>query len=235
MLGVMFQEFLRWAVICYILSNYLRPYIPAGVLSITLNANESGVDCTNSALIVFDMQHGIASRAFNIPQVTANVKLLIDTVHYSHRPVIFSMHTGLPFESQSKYAIYSMRRRGLDPKTQVYMAEGTPEWEMVSDLAPAKGDLVLKKHTPSFFIGTMLELLLRNKGVDTVIITGVSTDIGIEATARHAAYLGFLPIVVEDAIGSSDRARHDASLLVMRSMFPLWKTAEVTKSFEGVR
>lgn len=196
--------------------------------------DEPDVDCRNSALVVWDMQYGIASRAFNIAEVTANAKLLVDAARQAHRPVIFSQHTGLPYEYQSRFGIYSSRRKGVDPKAGVPMAEGTREWEIISELAPGNEDLILKKHTPSFFVGTMLEQLLRNKAVDTVILAGVSTEVGIEGTARHAAYLGFVPIVVEDAVGSFDRRRHESALELMRQMFPVWKTGKVVGSLRSL-
>jgi nicotinamidase-related amidase len=195
-----------------------------------MSVKEPQVDCKNSALILWDFQYGIASRAFNVDEITTNAKLLIDAAHKALRPVIYSQHTALPYEFQSKFGNYSLRRRGVDPKTGVWMGEGTRDWEIIKELSPATGDLVMKKHTPSFFVGTTLELLLRNRGVDTLILTGASTEVGIEGTARHGAYLGFIPIVVEDAIGSPDKGRHEASLQIMRNMFPVWKTEDVVRA-----
>jgi nicotinamidase-related amidase len=179
--------------------------------------------------MVWDMQNGIAKRAFNVAQIVANANLLIDAAHKSHRPVIFSQHTGIPYEYLSRYGVYSARRRGMDPKAGTFMAEGTDEWKLMDGLAIDEDDIVVMKHTPSFFVGTMVEQLLRNRGVDTIILTGVSTDAGIEGTARHAAALGFLPVVVEDAVGSFDRARHESALQLMRGMFPVKTTDEVIR------
>lgn len=195
-----------------------------------MSGSEPEVDLENSALIVWDMQNGISKRAFNIAEIVANVNLLIDAAHRSRRPVIASQHTGLGYEYQSRYGIYSARRRGMDPKAGVFMAEGTHDWELIDELALGKEDIVVKKHTPSFFVGTMVEQLLRNRGVDTVILTGVSTEAGIEGTARHAAALGFIPMVVENAVGSFDRGRHESALQLMRGMFPVRKTGDVVRS-----
>ena len=195
-----------------------------------MSASEPDVNLDNSALIVWDMQNGIAKRAFNFSAITINVNLLIDAAHRSHKPVIASLHTGLAYEYQSKYGIYSAHRRGIDPRKVVPMVEGTDDWKLIDGLALGKDDVVLKKHTPSFFVGTMVEQLLRNRGVDTIILAGVSTNGGIEGTARHGASLGFIPIVVEDAVGSFDRTRHESALQMMRGMFPVWKTEDVVRS-----
>jgi nicotinamidase-related amidase len=199
-----------------------------------LSGSEPEVGLENSALIVWDMQNGISRRAFNIAEIIPNVNLLIEAAHRSRRPVIASQHTGLAYEYLSKYGIYSARRRGMDPKAGVFMAEGSPEWRLIDELVLGKEDVVVRKHTPSFFVGTMVEQLLRNRGVDAVILTGVSTDAGIEGTARHAAALGFIPVVVEDAVGSFDRARHESALQLMRGMFPVRKTEDVMKSLRNL-
>lgn len=191
--------------------------------------SEPEVGLENSALIVWDMQNGIARRAFNIAQIVANTNFLIEAAHKSRRPVIASQHTGIPYEYLPKYGIYSARRRGVDPKAGTFMAEGSNEWELMDELALGEDDQVVEKHTPSFFVGTMVEQLLRNRGVDTIVLAGVSTDAGIEGTARHAAALGFLPLVVEDAVSSFDRARHESALQLMRGMFPVKKTEEVIR------
>jgi nicotinamidase-related amidase len=170
------------------------------------------------ALIVWDMQYGIASRAFNFGEIVPKIKALRDAAHESGVPVIYSQHTGLPYEYLSAANIAFYRKRGLDPKTG-FMQEGSKEWQIVEELAPAKEDLVLRKHTPSFFIGTPLEQMLRNRGVETLALTGVSTEAGIEGTARHASYLGFRPVVVEDAVGSSDKEAHEKALWIMRKLF----------------
>ena len=70
--------------------------------------------------------------------------------------------------------------------------------------------------------------------MDTIILSGVSTEAGIETTARHAAALGFIPIIVEDAVGSGEKARHESALLVMRNMFPVRRTDDVVRSLRAL-
>ena len=107
------------------------------------------------------------------------------------------------------------------------MGEGSEDWKIVDRLEPSKGDLVLRKNTPSFFIGTFLEQILRSRGVETLILCGVTTEVGIEGTARHAGYLGFLPVIVEDAVGSFDPQIREKALDIMRRMFEVRTTHEV--------
>ena len=143
------------------------------------------------------------------------------------RPVIYTQATGLPFEYQSKFSKYRLRRRGVDPRTAKFMLEGSHDWQIMEEVAPDSIDIVFKKYTPSLFVGTNAEQLLRNRDVDSLIITGVSTEMGVETTARHASCLGFIPIVVEDAVGSSDELMHLASLIEMRKMFEVRTTENI--------
>ena len=188
---------------------------------------QSSSEYANSAVIVWDMQHGIAEKALKYDEIVANIKSLMDAAHRAGNPVIYSQQTGLPYEYMTRYQIRAIQRRGLDPRKQRFMAEGTRDWQIVDRLAPQEQDIVIKKHTPSFFIGTYLDQLLRVKNIDSIIVVGVRTEIGVEATARHGAYLGYLPIVVEDAVGSYDEETHDASLKVMKKMFEVKSTSEV--------
>jgi len=192
-----------------------------------------GVSLRNAALVVWDMQNGIARRAFNFGEIVANVKLLVDAAHRSQIPVIYSQHTGLPSRYLSKYAEYSLKRRGIDRGKSSFMAEGSEEWKLVNELAPSEGDLILKKHTASFFIGTMLEQILRSSNVESLILSGVSTEGGIEGTARHGASLGFVPVIAQDAVGSFDQKVHERMLEVMRTMFEVENTAAIVKSMES--
>lgn len=198
-------------------------------------SEELGPDYKNAALIVWDMQYGIASRAFNLSDMVPKIKSLIDAFHRAGRPVIYSQHTGLPYEYMSKAAIASMRKRGFDPRSGGFMLEGSRDWRILDELSPAKDDLVLRKHTASFFVGTYLDQLLRNRGVDTLVLVGVSTEAGIEGTARHASYLGYLPVIVEDAIGSANRETHDMALAFLKRMFTVQTAGAVVDGLKTTR
>jgi len=182
---------------------------------------------SRSVLIVWDMQYGIAPRAFNFEGIVGKIKELIEAFHACGRPVIYSQHTGLPYEYLSKSMIALIQKRGLDPKKGGFLQEGTHDWAIVKELSPAKTDLVLRKYTASFFIGTILDQLLRNRGIDTVVLVGVSTEGGIEGTARSASYLGYFVVVAEDAVGSFDREAHEVALKLMNKMFEVRKTESI--------
>jgi|SRR5579872_6029787 len=187
---------------------------------------------SNPALIIWDMQYGMATRALNYNEIVGQIRKLIDTSHSLKIPVVYSQLTGLPYEFMNDYIIYWAKKRGMDPKIPRTI-EGNRDWQILDELAPSSGDIVLKKHTASFFVGTYLEYLLRIRNVKSLILTGVSTEVGIETTARHASCLGFIPLIAEDAIGSSNKDLHSNSLQVMRGMFELQTTDSIIQKIKN--
>jgi nicotinamidase-related amidase len=107
------------------------------------------------------------------------------------------------------------------------LTPGPAEWEILPELEPRPDDLVLAKFTPSFFVGTPLESMLRFRNVETLLLTGVSTEGGILITARHAANLEFYPLVVEEAVGSMTPEGIAAGLRTLREMGDVERAASV--------
>jgi len=87
------------------------------------------------------------------------------------------------------------------------------------DLQPADGELVISKQYPSAFFGTSLASTLHVMGIDTLIITGVTTSGCIRATCVDAMSHGFIPIVVADACGDRHEAPHEANLFDMNAKY----------------
>jgi len=193
-------------------------------------STEQDLSFKNAALIVWDMQNAIAKRAFNFSEIVENARLLIEAAHEHHITVIYSQHTGLPYEYLSSYSKYSLQKRGIDPKnSSSFMLQGSDEWKIVDELSPTKDDLVFNKYTASFFTGTYVEQILRNKNIDKIILCGVSTEAGIEGTARHGASLGFIPVIAQDGVGSFDQQIHEKMLEIMHRSFHVESTAEIIK------
>jgi nicotinamidase-related amidase len=114
------------------------------------------------------------------------------------------------------------------------MAEGSQEWRIVKELVPLQGkDVALQKHTASFFVGTPLEQLLRNRGIEAIILCGLATETGIEGTARHASQLGFYPVIVEEAVGSRKQDASNVRSSTDRRDGPQAQTALSTGKFCG--
>ncbi|WP_426448783.1 hydrolase [Siccibacter colletis] len=90
-------------------------------------------------------------------------------------------------------------------------------WTYPPALGKRDSDIEVTKRQWGAFYGTDLELQLRRRGIDTIVLCGISTNIGVESTARNAWELGFNLIVVEDACSASDAEQHQGS---MTHIFP---------------
>ena len=101
-------------------------------------------------------------------------------------------------------------------------------WDYASELNVADTDIHIIKRQWGAFYGTELELQLRRRGIRTIVMGGVSTNIGVESTARNAFELGFDQVLVEDAMSSSDADMHR---FAVEKIFPrlarIRSTAEV--------
>ena len=77
--------------------------------------------------------------------------------------------------------------------------------ELVPELTPLPTEAVFDKISMSAFVGTPLDIALRDCGVNAFAIVGVALEVGIEPTVRHALDLGYIPVVVTDACGARDK------------------------------
>lgn len=89
---------------------------------------------------------------------------------------------------------------------------GTPQTEIVTELTPKDTDLVITNGRVSNFADSPLDTILRGKGVDTVVIFGVATNLSVEDTARSASNLGYRVVLVEDACSAAHEGAHNATI-----------------------
>jgi maleamate amidohydrolase len=100
-----------------------------------------------------------------------------------------------------------------------HLVPGAPLGEIMPEIAPGAREVVLVKQYASAFFGTSLGATLNALGVDTVIITGVSTSGCVRATAVDALQNGFVPLVVRQAVGDRDPGPHEASLFDLQAKY----------------
>jgi maleamate amidohydrolase len=100
-----------------------------------------------------------------------------------------------------------------------HFQKGSPMGKWPQGLSPADGELVISKQYPSAFFGTSLSTTLTAAGIDTLIITGLTTSGCVRATCVDACSHGFIPIVVADACGDRHTAPHEANLFDMNAKY----------------
>lgn len=105
--------------------------------------------------------------------------------------------------------------------------EQPPGSELAAELAPERSDLVVVKRTVGGLHGTGLTDALRERGADTLVMTGLATSMGVESTARAASDAGFELVFPEDAMSGMTAAEHQHSVT---RIFP--RFGEVTTTAE---
>ena len=143
----------------------------------------------NAALIIIDQQKGILQPRLgrrNNPQAEARMLDLLGCWRHTARPVMHVQHL-----SRSADSVFWPQQSGV---------EFQPAFE------PLTGERLIQKQVPDAFCGTGLERLLREAGIEQLVIVGVATNNSVESTARTAGNLGFDTWVVEDACFTFDKA-----------------------------
>jgi maleamate amidohydrolase len=99
------------------------------------------------------------------------------------------------------------------------LTEHAPDGQIVPELAPRPGELILRKTQPSAFFGTGYADKLRQQGIDTVIVTGCTTSGCVRATVVDAMSYDFRTIVARDCVGDRSLAAHEANLFDMEQKY----------------
>lgn len=200
------------------------------------------VDPAHAALVLVDMQHdfvepdGLFGRLgldlSMYEQTRPRLAGLLAAARECGVLVLHVQNTALPAgtsdsPSQVRFNLRMHADARPDAAPLRYTVPGTPGHAFVPDLAPTGSEPVVRKHRSSGFWGTDLDLLLRSNGVQTVVVTGCTTEGCVESTARDAMFSSYYVVVASDCVGSDDEQQHDASMLLMRHRFDLADADEI--------
>lgn len=143
--------------------------------------------------------------------LASNVRL-VAAARDSHVPVIF---TNVVYEPGGANGGLFYKKI---PALKAFDA-GSPLGDFPKELQPADGERVISKQYASAFFGTGLDKILHEMGVDTLLITGLSTSGCVRATALDALQYGFAPFVVREACGDRHPAPHEANLFDLQAKY----------------
>ncbi len=157
------------------------------------------------ALLVYDVQVGIVRQIADGARVVARVQRALAAARGAGMRVFFTRHMSLPLElmGASQYRMAMAWQRVDKPElVKPWFLRDSPGFALAPEMQPRPTEAIFDKLAMSAFEGTPLEFALRDCGVVAVALAGIALEIGIEPTARHAADLGFLPVLLEDACGA---------------------------------
>ncbi len=171
---------------------------------------ELQLDPKKSALVLIDLQNAIVGMnpvPHTAAQVVENSKKLAEVFRVHGAPVV--------------YVRVDLNDFMKLPVDQPFSLGDKPLPAAASEIAPSAGfqpgDILVTKRHWGAFAGTDLEQHLRSRGVETVVLTGISTNAGVESTVRQGTGLGFAFVLVEDACSSQNAEHHS---FAFENIFP---------------
>lgn len=182
-----------------------------------------------AALVVIDVQKGIVApdRKLepNSPSVvTSNVLKLINKFRDADKPVFLVHVTSVDGKDMLHPVLDQPPQWGSGPRPADFA-------DFVEELKPTQKDIVISKKQWGAFYGTELDLQLRRRKIETIVLCGVSTNIGVETTARDAYQRGYNQVFATDAMAAISKEEHESTI---KHIFPriglLRSTDEIVKS-----
>jgi ureidoacrylate peracid hydrolase len=212
------------------------------------------VDFRKSAVIVVDMQNSFASKkgmldlaGFDIseaPQVIRSVKEVLERSRQAGVPIVYlqmgyqpDLSDGGGPTSPNWHKELGIRMMNCRPELKgTLVTVGSWDFDVVDEIKPRDGDLVIVKTRYSGFARTPLDAELRKRGIQYLFFVGIATNVCVESTLRDAFFLDYWPILITDAAMGSQPSMHAATLHNVEAFFG-WTipTAEFVEKVNGHR
>lgn len=199
------------------------------------------LDPARTALLVIDMQNAFVMPGGSMARLGLSTVRGHDIIEPVHRLIDACRKRGLPVihtltTFRSDYADAGLVAQRFPALQHLgHIMAGTWDAQIIDRLLPREGEYVIAKSRFNAFYGTNLELVLRSLGVDTLIVTGVATNVCVESTIREAFIRDVSVILPRDATASYTKEMEEASLATLGFMFANVATVDdVVEAIESV-
>jgi ureidoacrylate peracid hydrolase len=207
---------------------------------VTVNADPQPivVDLARTAVLVVDMQNTFVHKGGYFDLVGLDITPIQGMIEPCKKIINAARATGIriiylqmgcspdlsdkgPLDSPSsiKSRVLSMMKEHPEWKDKFYIY-GTWGAEIIEELEPCEGDIVVKKQKHDGFIGTNLDIILRTLAAKFLFFVGIATNICVESTLRHAFSLDYFPVLISDAVSPmGSNITQEATILNVQSTF----------------
>jgi nicotinamidase-related amidase len=194
------------------------------------HALEEIVGTPHTALLVIDVQKDLCPPEY--APLYPRLRQVIDAARQAGVFVVYVQNIVLS-DGASQSNSEKSRRTYLGMRSE-YTLDGTPGAQFMDQIAPEGHDPIVRKHRLNSFEGTNLNLVLRSRGIETIICTGVATHGCVISTSYAAIALDYYVVVVSDCVASWKQDLHEASLLLMRNtMHRVVDSAELMRAWRS--
>lgn len=187
----------------------------------------AGLVAAQTALVLIDMQRDfldprgyLAGMGYDVAGVRAAIAPAQRLLNAARKAGLTIIHTRQGYRPDLAEVPPHKRARIADGTSSIgksgplgrFLIRGQPGFEIVPEVAPAAGEIVVDKTANSAFWGTDLAAILAARGIGALILAGVTTDVCVHCTLREANDRGFECLLASDACGSGDADAHRAAL-----------------------